>query len=79
MVTVERRSKFKCDWLLFRIFNIRNIGKPHKNGRKYRYFEKEVGGRTSFRNIVFEIEERTMVNVKNCDGYKNIPSSYTYR
>jgi hypothetical protein len=35
--------------------------------------------RTSLRNVVFEIEDRTMYNVQNCHIYINMPSSQTYR
>jgi hypothetical protein len=34
---------------------------------------------SSLRNVAFEIEDRTMDNVQNCDSYINIPSSQTYR
>jgi hypothetical protein len=34
---------------------------------------------SSLRNVMFEIEDRTMDNVQNCDSYINIPSSHTYK
>jgi hypothetical protein len=37
--------------------------------------EKESG----LQNVVFQIKDRTMDNVQNCDSYINILSSQTYR
>jgi hypothetical protein len=33
----------------------------------------------SLRNVVFQIKDRMMDNVQNCDNYINIPASQTYR
>jgi hypothetical protein len=34
---------------------------------------------TNVINDVFWIEDRTMDNIQNCDGYINVPSPQTYR
>jgi hypothetical protein len=33
----------------------------------------------SLRNVVFQVNDRTMDNVQNCDSYINILSAQTYR
>jgi hypothetical protein len=42
-------------------------------------FHLKIEIKSSPRNVVLQVKDRTMDNVRNCDSYINIPSSQTYR
>jgi hypothetical protein len=42
-------------------------------------FKLKAEAESNLRNVVFQIKDRTMDNIQNCDSYINIPSSQTYR
>jgi hypothetical protein len=86
-------DKLKSIWeenrCIFSSFTPRNLGRPWQN-LVWRAEIPNVSPEqkvlslygllvSSLRNAVFQIKDRTMDNVQNCDSYINIPSSQTYR